>query len=507
MPSKKEPQVDTPSMAHNTMSVRWSKINSLLGGTEAMRAAGELFLPRHQEEDFQNWQNRLERSVLTNVFKRTLRSLSGRPFTEQVRLAEVPDELDRGEFSDDVDKQGNNIDIFAHNAFREGLAKGFTGILVDFPAVTQLNDDGSQRTMADEIRDGVSPYFIHIHPENIIAAFSTVVGGIEMLTHVRIREDAIERDGQFGEKVVERIRVLEPGIWQLWEKVKVNARKEEWQIVASGETSLPFIPLVIFYTEREGLMLADPPLIDIANLNLAHWQSSSDQRHVLTVARFPILASSGVVDLGITVIGPNEHLNTPDTQGRFYYVEHSGAAIEAGRQDLEDLKEEMVILAMEPLLRKSGNVTATQRAIDAAEGHSELEKLALQFSEALTLAYRMAAMWLQIDWPEDAKVGVFTEFGPSNQESKDIDQLIKMRQQKDISRETFYEELKRRNFLDIEFNFAEEERRLEEEAESNVNMLAGFPQLAVDNDGGGDGEGSNQNGAQDGNRGEPAREV
>ena len=86
MPTKKrEAEVDSPSMAHNTMSVRWNKINALLGGTEAMRAAGELYMPRHQEEDTSNWQNRLARSVLTNVFKRTLRSLSGRPFTEEIR--------------------------------------------------------------------------------------------------------------------------------------------------------------------------------------------------------------------------------------------------------------------------------------------------------------------------------------------------------------------------------------------------------------------------------------
>lgn len=495
--------VDTTSSAHAWMSIMWHKINALLGGTETMRARGEAYLPRHAEEDYDNWQRRLDRSVLTNIYRRTVRSLSGRPFTEEVQLQNVPETLMK--MSEDVNKMGDNISVFARNVFQDGIAKGHTAILVDFPPQAELNEDGSRRTLADQVREGVSPYFCHIRPENIIAAYSEVVGGVEMFTHVRIRENAVERDG-FDEVSKQRVRVLEPGMWQLWELVKGANKKEQWVVIGSGETGLSFIPLVVFYTEREGCMTSNPPLMDIANLNIAHWQSSADQRHILTVARFPILASSGVVDLGTTVIGPNEHLNTPDTQGRFYYVEHSGNAIEAGRKDMLDLEESMVTLAMEPLLRKAGNVTATQRSIDAAEGHSDLQNLAVRFGETLTTAFMMAGMWLEIDWPDDASVKVFTEFGPTAQESKDIDQLIQMRGNRDISRESFYRELQRRNFLDINFDAATEQRKIEDEGE---DMLASFPRLAVDNDNGDDtgNQPSNRNGRQDGNQGNPPREL
>ena len=475
--------VETPSMAHSHMSTQWAKVNALLGGTDAMRAAGEHFLPKHAEETQNNWSNRLHRSVLTNLYRRTVRSLSGRPFTEKIRLLNMPPAMVT--LAKDVDKQGNNIDVFSRKVFEEGLSHGFSGIFVDFPPQPELNMDGSPRTLADLMREGVSPYFVHIRPENIIAGFAEIINGVEMLTHVRIRENAVEREG-FGEVVKERIRVLEPGRWELWEKVKQSNKKEEWKIVNQGETGLAFIPMVIFYTDREGLLVSNPPLMDIADLNIAHWQSASDQRHILTVARFPIFASSGLVDLGTTLIGPNEHLNTPDTQGRFYYVEHSGNAIEAGRKDMEDLKEEMVTLAMEPLLRKAGNVTATQRAIDAAEGHSELQNLAMKFGEVLTMAFTMAAMWAGVEdqITEESEVQLYTEFGPTQQESTDISQLIEMRKTGDISRETFYEELKRRNFVDINFDIKKEEGRLENEPQ-HMNML-GNPKLVVDNENGDD---------------------
>jgi hypothetical protein len=504
--AKRKSTVENQSQAHQTMMVRWAKVNALLGGTETMRAMGEAYLPKHQEEDFHSWQRRLARSVLTNIFKRVIKSLSGRPFTEEIILENFPDRLE--ELSKDVNKQGDNINIFARDVFQDGLAKGFTGILVDFPTLSELNEDNTIRTLADEIRNGISPYFCHVKPESIIAMYSTIVNGVELLTHIRIREDTVEREGEFEEKLVERIRVMEPGVWVLWEKVKVSSRKEEWKVVGGGETNLPFVPIVFFYADRQALGLSDPPLMDIANLNMAHWQSASDQRHILTVARFPILASSGVVDIGTIAVGPNEHLNTPDTQGRFYYVEHSGAAIEAGRNDLKDLEEDMVTLAMEPLLRKAGNVTATQRAIDAAEGHSELQNMAMKFSETLTIAFKMAGMWLSLDLPDEMRALVYTEFGPTSQESKDIDQLIQMRANNDISRESFYQELQRRNFLDINFDIEAEEQKLEDELPA-PNMFGNLSVIDGDKGKGGVGNGSqaNKNGQQEGNRGEEAREI
>ena len=104
---------------------------------------------------------------------------------------------------------------------------------------------------------------------------------------------------------------------------------------------MPYIPLVTFYSQRSGLMLAKPPLLDLVNMNISHWQSQSDQTAVLTVARFPMLASSGMMDEDEVVVGPNQWLATRDPAGRVYYVEHSGKAIASGRADLLDLEEKM----------------------------------------------------------------------------------------------------------------------------------------------------------------------
>jgi hypothetical protein len=38
----------------------------------------------------------------------------------------------------------------------------------------------------------------------------------------------------------------------------------------------------------------EPPLLDLAYLNVKHWQSQSDQDNILHIARVPILALIGV---------------------------------------------------------------------------------------------------------------------------------------------------------------------------------------------------------------------
>ncbi|RYZ46973.1 MAG: DUF4055 domain-containing protein, partial [Myxococcaceae bacterium] len=381
--------VSTPSSAYRDMQPSWSLVLALLGGTASMRAAGRAHLPKYHAESDDAYRERLGRAVLLNVFGKTLRNLAARPFAKPVRLGEAaPEEL--RVLADDVDKQGSDLTAWARGVFRDGLGKGLAHVLVDYPAV----DPERVRTLEDEQRAGVRPYFVHVPAESLIAAYAEVVDGVETLTHVRIREEEVRRAG-FDEVKVERVRVLERDSWAVYERSGTS----EWKVVASGRSTLGFIPLVTWYAgERTALCAAKPPLMDLADKNVEHWQSASDQRNVLTVARFPMLAASGLEapsrggdsEAGASspvTIGPHALLTTSSPQGKFYYVEHTGAAIKAGRQDLEDLKEEMAMLGVELLVRKSGSTTATEKSINTAQSHSELQAMAESFGDALELAF------------------------------------------------------------------------------------------------------------------------
>lgn len=459
IPAQKDPS--KTSAAHDVMAPRIDLIATLMGGTEVLRDKGQAYLPRYTAESEANWNERLHRATLTNYFRRTIESLVGKPFSNPIVFGDdMPKEL--VDLSENIDHEGNHINVFGRRVFQDALSKGLTHILVEYPNTIAAG----VQTKADEVDINATPYFVHILPENILAAYCENRNGVEFLTHVRIFEQETVRDG-FDEVVVQRVRVLEPGKWELWRK---DARNR-WAVEDSGETSLDFIPLITFYADREDFMVAHPPLLDLAYLNIAHWQSSADQTNILTVARFPMLAGSGVNDEEAQIkIGPKQLLTTMNPDGKYYYVEHSGKAIDSGRQHIKDLQEEMSILGIE-LLKKSGDATATAKAIDTAENLSMLQALAILFGDALEQAYDIAAKWMNLG-KKAGSVTINSDFGLSMNDAVDVPVLQFARTAGEISHDQFISELQRRGILADDFDPEADAALLEQEATKSLDDQA-----------------------------------
>jgi hypothetical protein len=440
---------ETTSIAYDGMVNKWDMVNTLLGGTESMRNRGQQYLPQHEEETNSGYSERLGKATLFNMLELTLNSLVGKPFSEPLKLNDdVPEPI--VEFAEDIDLQGNEISIFCRNWFKTGIAKAFAHVLIDFPTIT--SEERENRSKADDLRENRRPYWVLVNPENVIFAYAETINGAEVLQHVRIREVVTVQNG-FAEEFVERIRVLEPGRFELFEKREAKrSGKIQWVKIEEGETGLPIIPLVTFYADRKDLMFGKPPLEDLAFLNVRHWQSTADLINILTVASFPMLAVAGATDTtGSTMaIGPRQLLGTKDPNGRFYYVEHTGRAIEALREDLKDVEQMMASYGAEFLRRKPGVQTATERALDSAESMSDLKDATIRFEDAINNALKITAMWLSLDSGGTAEIN--TDFDNGSISEQVVRGLLDARANGDLSREDFLEELKRIGLLSDEFD-------------------------------------------------------
>ena len=443
----------TTSLAWDAMIDSWLMIDSLLGGTKTMRAAGAIFLPQHTEESDDNYMERLSVNILFNAFVLTLDHFVGRPFSEPVRLnSDVPEDIVAQ--ANNIDLQGNDITTFARDWLRCGIAKGFCHVMIDMP---QMNPEARPQTLADDRAAGRRPFWMLIQPENMIAADAQLIvdpqsGELrEWFTHVRLREDVVERVG-FAEIIRERIRIIEPNFFQVWEKVKSKSRKEEWRVVEEGETGIDFVPIVTYYSQRDGFLLAKPPLEDLAFLNIRHWQSMSDQINILTVVRFPMLAVAGATEQGGSTmrIGPRQLLATKDANGKFYYVEHTGASIESGWKELEGLEDDMEAYGATFLKKEPGNETATKAALDSAESVSPLQDMVIRFIDSMNNALRVHAAWLDKD--EGGTVTIQSDFGPDELDKESTDFLIKLRDTRDISREAVIKQAKKLSVLPDDYD-------------------------------------------------------
>lgn len=457
-PDSKDPS--TPSAAYVAMSPSWEKMQTLIDGRDAMVDKGETYLPKHTAEDADNYQERLNRARLINTTKRTWETLVGIPFSDPVVLDDVPEEIVA--LKDDIDLQGNDVTTFCRDWFGEGLAKAYSHVLVEMPRVVE-NEDGSARTLADDEAQNIRPYFVKVNPENMLFAHAEVVDGREILTQVRIRESITSLDG-FAEVVTEQIRVITRDEITLWRMTKNKGKdgKPEWAEHESFPNRLGKITLVTFYTDRQAFMLGVPPLIDLADLNIAQWQSSSDQVNVMTVARFPMLAATGVAKEDQVTVGPRVMLQSTKADAKFFYVEPEGSSIKLGQEDIDTLKEEMASYGAKFLTRAPGNQTATARALDSAEEVSPLEDMVTRFKSAVNQALGFMADWMNLE--SGGSVSMTTDFGPEVFEAGDLATLDRARTARDISHETYIAELKKRGVLDEDLDFREERSRLQNEA-------------------------------------------
>lgn len=473
-------QVGEPSDAIRAMRARWALGEALRGGTEAMRAARTLYLPQEPAESDQAYAARLGRSFLFNAYGDTVLHLASKPFARTVKLGDGSSPL-FAPWVEDVDLEGSTLTAFARAVFEDAIDHGLTHVLVDFPQT------GGRLSLGEERELGVRPFFVHVPAGAILGWRTSRFRGREVLTQLRLEEHTTVPVGEFGDTVRERVRVYDralPGdrrtptgrrvandqgatTFRLFEK----GSDGKWALVESGEVSVNEIPLVTLYTRRTGFMQASPPLEDLAWKNLEHWQSSSDQKHILHVARVPILFGSGFTEEDMKnpdgspkAIGPNRLLTAAAPQATLGFVEHRGAAIAAGRQDLVDLLEQMAALGMAPMTQRTGDVTATENAIDQAESVSDLKSWTRNLEGALAAAFNLGARWIRAT--ATATVDVFDDFAVSLRGAQDLSELREARKAGDLSRKAYLRELVRRGALAESFDAqADAEERQAEQAE------------------------------------------
>jgi hypothetical protein len=306
------------------------------------------------------------------------------------------------------------------------------------------------------------PYFVRVLHRQILGYRIASANGARSLAQLRIAEDATVADGLFGEKTVKRVRVLTPGAFEVWEKTErtTAAGAEEWSIIEAGTTGLGYIPFVPFYGWRTGYMTARPPLLDLAYLNVKHWQSQSDQDTILHVARVPILAISGADDKTSLTIGGSSAVMLP-AGGEIAWVEHSGAAIKAGQESLDALEEQMIQAGAELLVKKPGARSATESANDAEGNKSDLQRITEGFEDSLDRALQMMADYASLG--SGGHASLFKDFGATSLSQASGQLVLAMKDAGLISGETALAEMKRRGELAADVMFDDEQDKIVEE--------------------------------------------
>lgn len=457
------------SAASEAMVTAGAKGRALMGGTTAMRAGGETYLPRFEAESADGYKARLNSSFLFNGYRKTVRDNTGRVFSKSVELGKGASPR-LVEWCENVDMQGRDLSTFALEVFKDGIGgAGISYIMVDSPP------RDATVTKAQASAQNLRPYMVHLKVEHVLGWKTATIDNRTVLSMLRIAETVEEPnpEDEFADITVDQVRVLtlveveENGAAINRVSVRIYRKNDKGEDFIYDEymSQAREITVVPFYANRTGFFTGEPLLDDMADTNIAHWQSQSDQRNILHSIRVPILHISGrSADDGPIVIASNMATQSSDPAASMAWVEHSGKAAEVGRQDLKDLEFQMEALGMQ-LVAVKVNQSATGAALDGEKETSTLGMAADSLKDAL----EQAMIWMNEYGGESGSVDVTVnkDFGVTLMSAQEFTAMLTAVNTGNMTRATFLRNVKRRGWVEPDLDIDAEIEAIEDE-DSNL---------------------------------------
>ena len=424
----------------------WSVMAAVTKGTNYIRDLSETYLPQEPREDDDAYQTRVDRSVLSPYTSRLIETAAGAILRKPIHIEGDSYWL---ELAKDIDGIGSNINEYARRALVSSLTYGHSAILVDYPAAANAMNLAEERAM------GRRPYFVHIDAPQIWGWRKEP--GTNRLLQVRIHDYDVRPLNEFGEEQVEEMRVIYPGRYDLY---TLGRSTETVSLDETGGYSLDEIPLVPIYSNRRDVLISQPPLLDIANLNITHYQRQADLIHALHIAAMPTLVLEGWDDTtGSATMGVNYAI-AMQPGNKAYYVQADATSFDAQMQELQSLEGQMSTLGVTKLFgQKFVAESAEAKRIDQAQSNSVLSIISQELESCLNQAFAFAAQYVGIEPPE---IKIDRDFDYYRLIGQDISVLAQLNQMGKISDEMLLEVLRRGEILPDDTNIEEAARQTAE---------------------------------------------
>ena len=387
------PANNLPSVFRPEVTAYQGELQLLLDCWNDLIGAQRRYLLRETKEPPQAYTERIQRTSFDNRFEPAIKDYAGLLSVFSLNDDVAPSILEN---KGNIDQMGNDIWTFFNEADQMTLRDGWCGIMVEFPPV-----DISIASQADLIARSRRPYLVAVDRRDILNWRYRYFGGKPQLEQVTILERRLEPDGEFG--CVESIyyRVLRPGEYFIYQ-IK---NEKELILVDSGITSLSEIPLVYYSVTESQLFSAKAPFLNLAKLNIEHYQKRSQLNEVLRKCNLPVPVRRGLIrttedikKVPPLIIGPNSVLDIPEG-GDFFFAEPSGSAIASTRDDLKDLEAAMDRMTLNFLTSgETPQKTATEVLLNSTKTSANLKGVARRKESAIQQVFEFwVAYTLEIE--------------------------------------------------------------------------------------------------------------
>ena len=432
----------------------WLRARDVIAGDDAVKAAGESYLPRLDSQNDDEYLAYKTRACFFNATSRTCDGFLGLLFRRDPEV-KLPDRHAGvggalRVFTDDVDLMGTSLFTFCKGVVGEVLALGRCGTLIDWVG------DGESRA-----------YVVRYQAEDILNWQTQRINGRNVVTMIALREvlaDGHHGDDPFVVEQTETIRVLKlevlpdggtryvVEIWVLADSNRSNRRKKtEWKLQESRiplrlGKPIPLIPFV-FHGPRNALPDVDKmPLADIITVNLDHYRLDADYKHGLHYTALPTAWVSGFDKTSELRIGSSTAwvAETPGAVAGFLEFKGHGLSTFENAQNRD---ERLMAVLGSRMLEDTKRVGETADAIELRQAgeNSVLMTLAMSLSDSISQVLRWVYWWNSTEqFPEDVSenlvlIQINTDFTAKGLTSLELTAIVGAWQAGAISRETMFD--------------------------------------------------------------------
>lgn len=438
--------VTTKHPGYAAYIARWNRVADVIAGQDAVKARRELYLPNPSGIDLSEaardrYNSYLQRALFVPFVSRTLSALCGVAYARFPDIS-LPAQIDS--LAANVDGSGSNIINQSQRVLRDVLSIGRAGLLVDFPRV------GSPLSIAEASRIGAAPRILRYNAQQIINWDAATIDGAQKLTFVVIEEHDTVRDGfEVVESIWHRVLMLENGVY-VQQQIRGKQIDSFTPLDASGKT-LSEIPFVFVGSEANDETPDVPPMLAMADVNIAHYRNSADYEESIFTVGQPMYAASGV-----TQQWADEMARSGISIGsRVLFALPSGASVQIlqpqpnvmAKEAMTAKEAQLVALGSRLIDSGTSTLTATQVNADARATYSVLSTVADNVSDAYTRALGHAAQFGGGN-PGEAEFAISTDFVTNGFDPQSLTALIAAFQGGIIPQSELFSNLRRLGLVD-----------------------------------------------------------
>jgi len=394
--------------------------NDLLGD-QAFINIDEEYLPKLSGQDQEQYDNYKQRAVFFAAMSRTVTALVG-------AIDRKPPTM-KGEekiksFAEDVTGTGVSLSEFLCDLEAEVMISGKVTVCID------------RKNSVDN-----RPYLVFYKSEDNINWFSQSYSAFEEeLTRMIFREcyygpsednyyEQVKHE-QYREYAMDDKGNVTVTLWRMKDKENGNG-EDEWAVyeqypVTNRGRPLGFLPCVAIVADGSPMECPKPPLLDLVDINLAHYRNSADYEHGMHWTALPTPYFTGLTDRdGEISIGSGSAIILPEPSSKAGFLEFTGVGLSTIKTAMDHKENMMSALGARMLAGKMDQSTSAEVArINYSGETAALSNIAKSISRGITRLLQMVARWENVQGYEEISVHLNEDYVDSKLAAADITALM-----------------------------------------------------------------------------------